>query len=75
MRLKDKVAIVVGAGQSPGEGVGNGRSTALTFGRINVVTLGANNTQSKATLVFLHAFVKRGGRWQLVAHQSAKLPA
>ena len=33
MRLKDKVAIVVGAGQSPGEGVGNGRATALTFGR------------------------------------------
>ena len=31
MRLKDKIAIVVGAGQSPGEGVGNGRATALTF--------------------------------------------
>jgi NAD(P)-dependent dehydrogenase (short-subunit alcohol dehydrogenase family) len=33
MRLKDKVAIVVGAGQSPGEGTGNGRATALTFAR------------------------------------------
>ncbi len=33
MRLKDKVAIVVGAGQSPGEGMGNGRATALTFAR------------------------------------------
>jgi NAD(P)-dependent dehydrogenase (short-subunit alcohol dehydrogenase family) len=33
MRLKDKVAIVVGAGQSPGEGIGNGRATALTFAR------------------------------------------
>jgi NAD(P)-dependent dehydrogenase (short-subunit alcohol dehydrogenase family) len=31
MRLKDKVAIVVGAGQSPGEGVGNGRATVLRF--------------------------------------------
>ena len=31
MRLKDKVAIVVGAGQSPGEGMGNGRATALRF--------------------------------------------
>jgi NAD(P)-dependent dehydrogenase (short-subunit alcohol dehydrogenase family) len=29
MRLKDRVAIVVGAGQSPGEGMGNGRATAL----------------------------------------------
>src|SRR5436309_5154962 len=33
MRLKDLVAIVVGAGQSPGEGIGNGRATALTFAR------------------------------------------
>jgi len=33
MRLKDKVAIVVGAGQGPGEGMGNGRATALVFGR------------------------------------------
>ena len=33
MRLKDRVALVVGAGQSPGEGVGNGRATALTFAR------------------------------------------
>jgi NAD(P)-dependent dehydrogenase (short-subunit alcohol dehydrogenase family) len=33
MRLKDRVAIVVGAGQSPGEGMGNGRATAITFAR------------------------------------------
>jgi NAD(P)-dependent dehydrogenase (short-subunit alcohol dehydrogenase family) len=33
MRLKDRVAIVVGAGQSPGDGMGNGRATALTFAR------------------------------------------
>ena len=33
MRLLDKVAIVIGAGQSPGEGMGNGRATALTFAR------------------------------------------
>ncbi len=31
MRLKDKTAIIIGAGQSPGEGVGNGRATALRF--------------------------------------------
>jgi NAD(P)-dependent dehydrogenase (short-subunit alcohol dehydrogenase family) len=31
MRLKDKVAIIVGAGQSPGEGMGNGRAVALRF--------------------------------------------
>jgi NAD(P)-dependent dehydrogenase (short-subunit alcohol dehydrogenase family) len=33
MRLRDRVAIVVGAGQSTGEGIGNGRATALTFAR------------------------------------------
>lgn len=31
MRLRDKIAIVVGAGQSPGEGLGNGRATVLRF--------------------------------------------
>jgi NAD(P)-dependent dehydrogenase (short-subunit alcohol dehydrogenase family) len=33
MRLRDKTAIIVGAGQSPGEGIGNGRATALLFAR------------------------------------------
>ncbi len=31
MRLAGKVAIILGAGQSPGEGLGNGRATALRF--------------------------------------------
>jgi NAD(P)-dependent dehydrogenase (short-subunit alcohol dehydrogenase family) len=31
MRLEGKIAIVVGAGQSPGEGIGNGRATTLRF--------------------------------------------
>jgi len=31
MRLERKVAVIVGAGQSPGEGIGNGRATALRF--------------------------------------------
>src|SRR5260370_28415432 len=39
MRLKDRVAIVVGAGQSPGEGIGNGRATALTFAREGATVL------------------------------------
>jgi NAD(P)-dependent dehydrogenase (short-subunit alcohol dehydrogenase family) len=32
-RLAGRIAIVVGAGQSPGETIGNGRATALTFAR------------------------------------------
>ena len=31
MRLEGKIAIVIGAGQSPGEGIGNGRATVLRF--------------------------------------------
>jgi NAD(P)-dependent dehydrogenase (short-subunit alcohol dehydrogenase family) len=31
MRLKDKVAVIIGAGQGPGEGMGNGRATAIRF--------------------------------------------
>jgi NAD(P)-dependent dehydrogenase (short-subunit alcohol dehydrogenase family) len=31
MRLQNKTAIVVGAGQSPGSGMGNGRATCLRF--------------------------------------------
>ena len=31
MRLEGKTAVVIGAGQSPGEGMGNGRATALRF--------------------------------------------
>ena len=33
MRLKDKKAIVVGAGQTSGDTIGNGRATALLFAR------------------------------------------
>ena len=32
-RLEGKIAIVVGAGQTPGETIGNGRAAALTFAR------------------------------------------
>jgi NAD(P)-dependent dehydrogenase (short-subunit alcohol dehydrogenase family) len=32
-RLQDRVAIVVGAGQTPGATIGNGRATAITFAR------------------------------------------
>lgn len=33
MRLKDKAAIVVGAGQQPGDTIGNGRAVAMAFAR------------------------------------------
>jgi len=33
MRMKDRKVIIVGAGQSPGEGIGNGRATAMLMAR------------------------------------------
>ena len=33
MRMKDKKVIIVGAGQSPGEGIGNGRAAAILMAR------------------------------------------
>ena len=33
MRLENKVAIVAGAGQTPGDTIGNGRATAILFAR------------------------------------------
>ena len=48
MRLKDKIAIVVGAGQSPGEGMGNGRATVLRFGQEGAKVLAVDNKLSSA---------------------------
>jgi NAD(P)-dependent dehydrogenase (short-subunit alcohol dehydrogenase family) len=36
-RMQDRVAVVVGAGQTAGETVGNGRATAITFAREGAV--------------------------------------
>jgi NAD(P)-dependent dehydrogenase (short-subunit alcohol dehydrogenase family) len=39
MRMANKVAMVVGAGQAPGDVVGNGRATALLFAREGAVVI------------------------------------
>ena len=48
MRLKNKIAIVVGAGQSPGEGLGNGRATVLRFAQEGAKILAVDNNLSSA---------------------------
>jgi NAD(P)-dependent dehydrogenase (short-subunit alcohol dehydrogenase family) len=48
MRLKHKIAIVVGAGQSPGEGLGNGRATVLRFAQEGAKVLAADNNLPSA---------------------------
>ena len=48
MRLKDKVAIVVGAGQTQGETMGNGRATAICFAREGARVLLIDKQQASA---------------------------
>ncbi len=48
MRLQDKIAIVVGAGQSPGEGMGNGRATVLRFAEEGAKVLAVDNNLASA---------------------------
>jgi NAD(P)-dependent dehydrogenase (short-subunit alcohol dehydrogenase family) len=48
MRLKDKVAIVVGGGQTPGETIGNGRATAILFAREGAKVMVADRNLSSA---------------------------
>ncbi len=67
MRLRDKIAIIVGAGQGPGEGMGNGRATALVFARegakVLAVDLDLKSAADTAAMV-----TKAGG--QCVAFQA-----
>src|ERR1700723_261075 len=48
LRLKDKIAIVIGAGQSPGEGLGNGRATVLRFAEEGAKVLAVHNNLPSA---------------------------
>ncbi|MGE5253667.1 MAG: SDR family NAD(P)-dependent oxidoreductase [Planctomycetaceae bacterium] len=48
MRLKDKVAMVIGAGQRPGPTLGNGRATALLFAREGARVLAVDRSLDSA---------------------------
>jgi len=48
MRLEGKTAMVIGAGQSPGVGVGNGRATAMLFAREGAKVLAVDRDLASA---------------------------
>jgi NAD(P)-dependent dehydrogenase (short-subunit alcohol dehydrogenase family) len=48
MRLAGKIAIVVGAGQSPGEGIGNGRATVIRFAQEGAKVLAVDRSLAAA---------------------------
>jgi NAD(P)-dependent dehydrogenase (short-subunit alcohol dehydrogenase family) len=60
-RLDGKVAVVVGAGQTPGQTIGNGRATAVLFGRegAQVVAVDRDLGAAEATV---SAIAAEGGR-------------
>ena len=47
-RLAGKVTIVVGAGQTPGETIGNGRATAISFAREGALVLAVDRDAASA---------------------------
>ncbi len=61
MRLKDKTAIVVGAGQTPGSTIGNGRAMALLFARegADVLCVDRDGARAEETVAMI---TKEGGR-------------
>ena len=69
MRLQDKIAIVVGAGQSPGEGMGNGRATVLRFAQEGAKVLAVDNNFASAeeTAVLVR---QAGGGGECVAFEA-----
>lgn len=49
-------------------------NTALVFGVVHVKSV-SKGTPAESHLRILHVWVKQKGTWQLVAHQSTKLPS
>jgi len=54
-RLKEKVAIVIGAGQQPGDTIGNGRATSILFARegakVMLVDYNINSAQETKSMI------------------------
>ena len=47
-RLKDKIAIVVGGGQAPGDSIGNGRATAIRFAQEGATVFVVDRSEESA---------------------------
>lgn len=61
MRMQDKVVVLIGAGQSPGEGVGNGRAAALLYAREGARVLAADRDPAAAAAT-VAAIEAQGGQ-------------
>jgi NAD(P)-dependent dehydrogenase (short-subunit alcohol dehydrogenase family) len=65
MRLRDKVVVVVGAGQTPGDTIGNGRAAAILFARegASIVLVDSNVSSALETQAMI---AEEGGRSTVV---------
>lgn len=64
------VSFAYDAGQPPAPRIYGDTATLVASAMVTSLTDGKPNTKH---LRFLHVFVKHGGQWQLVAHQSVEL--
>jgi len=71
MRLKDKTAVMIGAGQSPGEGMGNGRAVCLRFAQEGAKVLAVDNLLASAGETA--AMVKQGGTGDCAASDISRV--
>jgi NAD(P)-dependent dehydrogenase (short-subunit alcohol dehydrogenase family) len=76
MRLNEKKAIIIGAGQSPGTGMGNGRATCIRFAQegASIMAVDRDPTSAEETVAMLD---KKGGHFAFAADvtKSASLKA
>lgn len=50
-------------------------TVAIAFCQAKMVTLSPKGEKDPSTLNFLHVFRKKGNQWELVAHQSSRMPS
>lgn len=72
-RLAGKVAVVIGAGQSPGESIGNGRATAIRFAQEGAAVLAVDRDGDSARETLAMAGDCEGEAFEADVRQSKSL--
>lgn len=73
-RLTDKITVVVGAGQTPGDTIGNGRATAIRFAQEGAVVVCVDRDRSSAEET-LDMVQREGGSGLVVEADVTREPA
>jgi NAD(P)-dependent dehydrogenase (short-subunit alcohol dehydrogenase family) len=70
MRLENKIVVLIGAGQGPGEGLGNGRATALRFAQEGATVLCVDRDLASAEETAAAAIREAAGGGDAVAFEA-----